>query len=50
MAERTKMIALRLTPEELEILDGRADKLGLTRSELIRLAITKGELPRRGRA
>ena len=50
MAERTKMIALRLTPDELEVLDRRADKLGLTRSDLIRLAITKGELPSRGRA
>lgn len=38
-AAPSRVVAVRFTPEEIEAIDTRAKKLGVTRSELIREAV-----------
>lgn len=38
-AAPSQVVAVRFTPEEIEAIDTRAKKLGVTRSELIREAV-----------
>lgn len=40
-AEPAMVVAVRLTPDELELLDGRAANEGKTRSEVIREALNQ---------
>lgn len=40
-AEPAMVVAVRLTPDELELLDGRAASEGKTRSEVIREALNQ---------
>ena len=40
-SEPSQVIALRLSPEELALLDRRAEREGMTRSEVIRIALAR---------